>query len=72
MRKVPVEEATELTVRGVEGFFEKSVTKFGSGAKIDCPKQYLGRAVYVVIRRPGAEATITRSRRERPAAPPDR
>jgi putative transposon-encoded protein len=52
--KVEVKDATEVTVEGIEGFFEKTVTKFGSGAKIDCPKQYLGRAVYVVIRRPGA------------------
>ena len=56
MRKVRVEEATQLTVRGVEGFFEKSVTKFGSGAKIDCPKQYLGRSVFVVIRKPGTRS----------------
>ena len=45
-------ERVKLTVDGVEGFFEKTVTKFGTGAKIDCPKQYLGRDVYVVIRRP--------------------
>jgi len=31
------------------GFFEKRVTKFGNGAKIDCPKEFLGKRVYVVI-----------------------
>jgi putative transposon-encoded protein len=36
----------------VETIFEKTVTKFGSGAKIDCPSQYLGRKVYVIVRRP--------------------
>jgi len=46
-----ISEVTEVTVRGVEGLFEKVVTKFGTGAKIDCPKKYLGRAVYVVVRR---------------------
>ena len=30
-------------------FFEKRVTKFGNGAKIDCPKEFLGKRVYVVI-----------------------
>ena len=35
----------------VEGFFEKTVTKFGTGAKIDCPRQFLGRSVYVLVRR---------------------
>lgn len=53
-RKPPLREAEELTVRGVEGFFEKVVSRFGNGAKIDCPRQYLGRAVYVIVRRPGA------------------
>lgn len=33
----------------VEGFFEKVVTKFGGGAKIDCPARFLGRKVYVVV-----------------------
>lgn len=31
------------------GFFEKKVTKFGNGAKVDCPKEFLGKRVYVVI-----------------------
>ncbi len=63
-KPVPVQEASELTVRGVEGFFEKTVTKFGSGAKIDCPKQYLGRGVYVIIRKPGAPISDRTARRE--------
>jgi putative transposon-encoded protein len=63
-RKVaPVTEATELTVRGVEGFSEKVVTKFGSGAEIDCPKQYLGRGVYVVVHKPGANVSDRTARR---------
>lgn len=31
------------------GFLRKKVTKFGTGAKVDCPKEYLGRTVYLVI-----------------------
>ena len=62
-KAVPVTETTELTVRDVEGFFEKTVTKFGSGAKIDCPKQYLGRGVYVIIRRPDASVSDRTARR---------
>ncbi len=63
MRKAQVRESEELTVTGVEGFFEKTVTKFGNGSKIDCPRQYLGRAVYVIIRRPGATVGETAARR---------
>jgi len=55
MRRVSVQEVVKLTVEGIEAFFEKTVTAFGTGAKIDCPKEYLGRNVYVIIRRPKKE-----------------
>lgn len=48
-KKVAVTKATELRVTGIEGFFKKQVTRFGTGAKIDCPKEYLGKTVYVVV-----------------------
>ena len=34
-----------------EMIFEKEVTKFGTGAKIDCPKVHIGKRAYVVIRK---------------------
>ena len=34
-----------------ELIFEKSITKFGNGAKIDAPKEFLGKRVYVIIRK---------------------
>ena len=33
-----------------EVIIDKTVTKFGTGAKVDCPKEYLGRKVYLLIR----------------------
>lgn len=33
-----------------ERIIEKTVTKFGTGAKVDCPKEYLGREVYLLIK----------------------
>ncbi len=33
----------------VMGFFERRATAFGNGAKIDCPKEYLGKRVYVLV-----------------------
>ena len=35
----------------IETIFEKPVTKFGNGAKLDCPKKYLGKKGYVIIRK---------------------
>jgi|TARA_B100000315_G_C14487489_1_gene545884 putative transposon-encoded protein len=34
-----------------EMIIEKTVTKFGNGAKIDAPKELLGRKVYIVVRK---------------------
>ena len=49
MRKVSVKEKTELKVNGIFGFLEKKVTAFGNGAKVDCPKEYIGKRVFLVI-----------------------
>ena len=40
MRKVPITKANEIIVHNIEGYFERKVTKFGTGAKIDIPKEY--------------------------------
>jgi putative transposon-encoded protein len=70
---VEVTEVTEVTLRGVEAFFAGVVTKFGTGAKIGCPKRFLGHEVFVIIRRgttesPGVErvsqAILTRPEAE--------
>jgi putative transposon-encoded protein len=51
MRKVKLNERAELRISGIAGFFEKKVTPFGTGAKVDCPKQFLGKRVYLVIKK---------------------
>lgn len=35
----------------IEFLFEKMITKFGTGAKIDAPKELLGKKVYVLVRK---------------------
>lgn len=40
---------TELRLNNIKTLFKKKVTKFGTGAKIDCPKEYLHREAYVII-----------------------
>ncbi len=46
-----VNRVLEVVDDQVETMFEKTVTKFGSGAKIDCPKEHLGKHVYVIVRK---------------------
>lgn len=38
-----------LKLENIKGFFIRKVTKFGTSAKVDCPKIYLGKTVYLVI-----------------------
>ena len=49
MRKVKIKTGNLILTDEVVGFFKKTVTKFGTGAKVDCPKEYLGKTVYVVV-----------------------
>jgi putative transposon-encoded protein len=49
MRKLAIEKGRLVLTEGVIGFFRKTVTRFGTGAKVDCPKEYLGKTVYIVV-----------------------
>ncbi len=49
MKRIPMTTATELTVRHILGFYIRRVTPFGTSAKVDCPKEHLGRTVYLVV-----------------------
>ena len=52
MRKIQMKGGNlELRDNGIEVIYEKTITNFGNGAKIDAPKEYLGRKVYVLIRK---------------------
>jgi len=39
----------ELKIKNIRGFLKRKVTPFGTSAKVDCPKEYLGKTVYLVI-----------------------
>ena len=49
MRKIPIIKANEITVHNIRGYFEKKATKFGTGAKVDIPKEYLGKKVFILV-----------------------
>ena len=49
MRKVSIKEKTEIKVSGILGFLERRVTTFGNGAKVDCPKEFMGKRVFLII-----------------------
>ncbi|MGC9138549.1 MAG: DUF2080 family transposase-associated protein [Thermoplasmata archaeon] len=49
MKKVHIVHENHLEIYNISGYFTRTVTKFGNSAKIDCPKEYLGRKVIVVV-----------------------
>jgi len=49
MEKADFVNKTSLTVENIEGFMIRKVTKFGTGAKVDCLKEYIGKKAYVII-----------------------
>ncbi len=49
MKKIPISVKSHFEVNGIHGVIVRKVTKFGNSAKVDCPKEYLGRTVYLVI-----------------------
>ncbi|PIN92706.1 hypothetical protein COU61_01275 [Candidatus Pacearchaeota archaeon CG10_big_fil_rev_8_21_14_0_10_35_13] len=49
MKKVIINTKNKISIENIEGFVKRRVTKFGNSAKVDCPKEFLGKEVYLVI-----------------------
>lgn len=49
MRKIPFNPVSEFTVKNIKGYFERNVTKFGTGAKVNVPKEHLGKKVVILV-----------------------
>lgn len=51
MRKIKMQDKKLHITDDIEYIYEKTITKYGTGAKIDAPKEFLGRKVYALIRK---------------------
>jgi len=49
MRKIKTIASNEISVKNIKGYFERRINKFGTGAKIDAPKEHLGKKVIVLV-----------------------
>lgn len=49
MRKIEVIDKKIKLTDNVEVLYEKIITPFGTSAKIDAPKKYIGKRAYVII-----------------------
>jgi len=49
MRKVNVILKSTLILKGIKCFLEREVKPFGTSARIDFPKEFIGKKVYVIV-----------------------
>jgi len=49
MRTIKIIDDNLILTDDVEVFYEKRVTPFGTSAKVDAPKKYIGKRVYVIV-----------------------
>lgn len=47
--KIKIEKKNKIIVENIEGFLKRKVVPVGNSAKVNCPKEYLGREVYLII-----------------------
>ena len=47
--RIEIKQETLTLSDQILGFIQKTVTPFGTGAKVDCPKEYLGKKAYLII-----------------------
>ena len=38
-----------LTINNIKGFIKRKVTEHGTGAKVTCPREHLGKTAYLLI-----------------------
>jgi len=49
MKKVKIINKSTLTLKGIRCFLERIVKPFGTSARIDFPKEFIGKKVYVIV-----------------------
>jgi len=49
MKRVKIFHKSTLTLKGIKCFLEREVKPFGTSARIDFPKEFIGKKVYVII-----------------------
>ncbi len=49
MKRVKIINKSTLTLKGIKCFLEREVKSFGTSARIDFPKEFIGKKVYVIV-----------------------
>ena len=48
-RKVDIRRANRLSIENITAYIERQVVPHGSGAKVTCPKEFIGKTAYLVL-----------------------
>lgn len=64
MKIINIIPKTELKIKRIKGFLKNKVTWYGTGAKVDIPKRYLGEEVYIIILENGIKKENKRTRKK--------
>ena len=49
MKRVKIINKSTLTLKGIKCFLEREVKPFGTSARIDFPKEFIGKKVFVIV-----------------------
>ena len=49
MKRIKFETKDKLILTNIDGFVKRKVLPVGNSAKVNCPKEYLGKEVYLVV-----------------------
>ena len=49
MVKLELERKKKITVENFTGFLRRKIVPNGTSARVNCPKEYLGRDAYLII-----------------------
>jgi len=49
MKRVNIISKTTLTLKGIKCFLQREVKPFGTSGRIDFPKEFIGKKVYVIV-----------------------
>ena len=48
-RRVNFVATNTLTINNIKGYIKRKVTEHGTGAKVTCPREHLGKTAYLII-----------------------
>ena len=65
MKIVEFHKDTEITIKNIKGFMKRKIVISGTSAKVNCPKEYLGRDAYLVILENGTKKENKRAGRRK-------